>query len=48
MSAAALAAIAAFQVEGFGKDNQPIFHIVINGALEIIFFTGLICICHIP
>lgn len=48
MSAAALAAMAAFEVVCFGKDNQSVFHIVIDRTLEVVFFTGLICIGHIP
>lgn len=47
MSAAALATVAAFEVVCFGEDNQSVFHIVIDGALEVIFFVGLICIGHI-
>lgn len=47
MAAAALATVAAFKMVGFSKNNQSVFHIVIDGTLEIIFFTRLICICHI-
>lgn len=47
MSAAALAAVAAFEMIGFGKNNQSVFHIMIDGTLEVVFFTGLIFIGHI-
>jgi hypothetical protein len=48
VSAAALAAVAAFEMVRFGKDNQSVFHIMIDGTLEVVFFIGLICIGHIP
>jgi hypothetical protein len=45
--AAALAAVTAFEMVCFRENNQSVFHIVIDGTFEVIFFTGLICIGHI-